>query len=168
MSAQFFYVHLKFTPKSVSLATPIGSPHEIVVEVPRGLMRQPDLVGRDFTEKATALDLARDVALKTASPGSSRRDGIYPESMFPSQPQSDSFLWPEGQVMRPRRLHSVRLTLGICPQTGVCLSVGYGSLALDPEPGEQCAAIGTRSFCTELADKPIPSRRNWIGSAVNI
>jgi hypothetical protein len=31
MSDQFFYVHLKFTPKSVSLAAPIGSPHEIVV-----------------------------------------------------------------------------------------------------------------------------------------
>ena len=25
-------------------------------------------------------------------------------------------------------------------------------------PGEQCAAIGTKSFWTELADKPIPSR----------
>ena len=70
MSAQFFYVHLKLTPKSVSLAAPIGSPHEIVVEVPRGLMRQSDLVGQDFSEKAIALDLARDVALKTetASP----------------------------------------------------------------------------------------------------
>jgi hypothetical protein len=70
MSKQFFYVHLKFTPKSVSLAAPIGSPHEIVVEVPRGLLkqRQADLVGRGFTEEAIALDLARDVALKTASP----------------------------------------------------------------------------------------------------
>ena len=67
MSAQFFYVHLKLTPKCVSLAAP-GSPHEIVVEVPRGLMRPSDLVGQDFSEKAIALDLARDVALKTASP----------------------------------------------------------------------------------------------------
>ena len=39
MSEQFFYVHLKFTPKSVSLAAPIGSPHEIVVEIPRGLTK---------------------------------------------------------------------------------------------------------------------------------
>jgi hypothetical protein len=70
MSEQFFYVHLKFTPKSVSLAAPIGNPHEIVVEVPRGLLnqRQLDLVGQDFTEKAIALDIARDVALKTATP----------------------------------------------------------------------------------------------------
>jgi hypothetical protein len=37
MSEQFFYVRLNFTPKSVSLAAPSGSPHEIVVEVPRGL-----------------------------------------------------------------------------------------------------------------------------------
>jgi hypothetical protein len=57
MSEQFFYVHLKFT-------------QEIVVEVPRGLLnqRQSDLVGKGFTEKALALDLARDVALKMASP----------------------------------------------------------------------------------------------------
>jgi hypothetical protein len=82
MSAQFFYVHLKFTPKSVSLAAPIGSPHEIVVEVPRGLMRQADLVGQDFTEKAIALDLARDVALQTASPFPAigkRAAGLYDE-----------------------------------------------------------------------------------------
>src|SRR6201987_6395638 len=56
-SEQFFYVHLKFT-------------QEIVVEVPRGWLnkRQSDLVGQGFTEKAIALDFARDVALKTASP----------------------------------------------------------------------------------------------------
>jgi hypothetical protein len=86
MSEQFFYVHLKFTPKSVSLAAPIGSPHEIVVEVPRGLLnqRQSDLVGQGFTEKAIALDLARDVALKTetSSPFQAigeRAAGLYDE-----------------------------------------------------------------------------------------
>ena len=84
MSKQFFYEHLKLTPKSVSLATPIGDPHEIVVEVPRGLLhqRQSDVVGQDFTEKATALDLARDVALKTASPFPAigeRAAGLYDE-----------------------------------------------------------------------------------------
>ncbi len=49
MSEEFFYVHLKFTPKSVSLAAPIGNPHEIVVEVPRGLLnqRQSDLLGQE-------------------------------------------------------------------------------------------------------------------------
>ncbi len=84
MSEQFFYVHLKFTPKSLSLAAPIGNPHEIVVEVPRGLLnqRQLDLVGQDFTEKAIALDIARDVALKTATPFpgiGERAAGLYDE-----------------------------------------------------------------------------------------
>ena len=53
MSEQFFYVHLKFT-------------QEIVVEVPRGLLnqRQSDLVGQGFTEKAIALDLARELLLR--------------------------------------------------------------------------------------------------------
>ena len=84
MTEQFFYVYLKFTPKSVSLAAPIGNPHEIVVEVPRGLInhRQSDLVGQDFKEKAIALDLARDVALKTATPFPAigeRAAGLYDE-----------------------------------------------------------------------------------------
>jgi hypothetical protein len=84
VSKQFFYVHLKLTPKSVSLAAPIGNPHEIVVEVPRGLLnqRKSDLVGQDFTEKAIALDLARDVALKTATlfPAlGERAAGLYDE-----------------------------------------------------------------------------------------
>ena len=89
MSKQFFYVHLKLTPKSVSLAAPIGNPHEIVVEVPRGLLKQrllkqrrSVLVGQDFTEKAIALDLARDVALKTATPFPAigeRAAGLYDE-----------------------------------------------------------------------------------------
>ena len=70
-SEQFFYVHLKFT-------------QEIVVEVPRGLLnqRQSDLVGKGFTEKALALDLARDVALKMASrfPAiGERAAGLYDE-----------------------------------------------------------------------------------------
>ena len=71
MSEQFFYVHLKFT-------------QEVVVEVPRGLLnqRQSDLVGKGFTERALALDLARDVALKTASPFPAigeRAAGLYDE-----------------------------------------------------------------------------------------
>ena len=69
-SEQFSYVHLKFT-------------QEIVVEVPRGLLtqRQSDLVGQGFTEKAIALDLARDVALKTASPfpGERAAGSLYEE-----------------------------------------------------------------------------------------
>jgi hypothetical protein len=70
-SQQFFYVHLKFT-------------QEIVVEVPRGLLnqRQSDLVGQGFTEKAIALNLARDVALKMASPFPAigeRAAGLYDE-----------------------------------------------------------------------------------------
>jgi Transposase DDE domain len=48
--------------------------------------------------------------LLASSPGSGRRDGICPESMFRYQPESDTFLCRAGQVMKPRRLHSVRLT----------------------------------------------------------
>src|SRR5260221_8742623 len=56
-----------------------------------------------------------------SSPGSGRRDGIYPESMFRYQPESDSFVCPDGQVMKPRRLHSVRLSWEYVTKRGVCL-----------------------------------------------
>ena len=84
MSKQFFYLHLKFTPKSLSLAAPIGNPHEIVVEVPRGLLHQKQLDPADqgSTDETIALNLARDVALKTASlfPGiGERAEGLYDE-----------------------------------------------------------------------------------------
>ena len=48
----------------------------------RGLMRQSDLIGQDFSEKAIALDLARDVALKTETPFPAigkRVAGLYDE-----------------------------------------------------------------------------------------
>ena len=56
-----------------------------------------------------------------SSPGSGRRDGIYPESMFRYQPESDTFLCPDGQLMKPRRLHSMRLTWEYVTKRGVCL-----------------------------------------------
>jgi len=38
--------------------------------------------------------------LLASSPGSGHHDGIYPESMFRYQPQNDTFLCPDGQVMK--------------------------------------------------------------------
>jgi transposase len=60
--------------------------------------------------------------LLASSPGSGRRDGIYPESMFCYQPESDTFLCPAGQLLKPRRLHSVRLSWEYVTKRGVCLS----------------------------------------------
>jgi hypothetical protein len=41
--------------------------------------------------------------------------------MFRYQPESDTFLCPDGQLMKPRRLHSVRLTWEYVTKRGVCL-----------------------------------------------
>jgi len=60
--------------------------------------------------------------LLTSSPGSGRREGIYPESQFLYRPESNTFLCPAGQVMKPRRLHSVRLSWEYVTKRGVCLS----------------------------------------------
>jgi hypothetical protein len=60
--------------------------------------------------------------LLASSAGSGRRDEIYPESQFLYLSQSDTYLCPAGQVMRPRRLHPVRLSWEYVPKRGVCLS----------------------------------------------
>jgi Transposase DDE domain len=65
--------------------------------------------------------------LLASSPGSGRRDGIYPESQFLYRPERDTFLCPAGQVMKPRRLHSVRLSWEYVTKRGVCLSCTLGS-----------------------------------------
>jgi hypothetical protein len=41
--------------------------------------------------------------------GKGRSAGIYPAEHFVYQPQSDTYLCPAGQLMRPRRLHQERL-----------------------------------------------------------
>ena len=60
--------------------------------------------------------------LLASSAGSGRRDEIYPESQFLYRAQSDTYLCPAGQVMRPRRLHPVRLSWEYVTKRGVCLS----------------------------------------------
>jgi IS5 family transposase len=60
--------------------------------------------------------------LLASSAGSGKRDEIYPESQFLYRAQSDTYLCPAGQVMRPRRLHPVRLSWEYVTKKGVCLS----------------------------------------------
>jgi IS5 family transposase len=49
------------------------------------------------------------------------RDQIYPESRFVYQPQSDTYLCPAGELMRPRRCHPKRLTWEYVTKKGTCL-----------------------------------------------
>ena len=67
MSVQFFYVHLKFIPKIVTLTAPMLRRRDVVVEVPKRLaqLRQSELENENPGEQAIALDLARRAALGT-------------------------------------------------------------------------------------------------------
>jgi Transposase DDE domain len=49
------------------------------------------------------------------------RDQIYPESRFIYQPQSDIYLCPAGELMRPRRCHPKRLTWEYVAKKGICV-----------------------------------------------
>ena len=81
MSEQFFYVHLKFIPKIVTLEVPILRQREVVVEVSKSLVqhRQSELLNENPGEKAIALDIARRAALGTFPTVAERILGLYDE-----------------------------------------------------------------------------------------
>src|SRR6478735_281563 len=97
MSAQFFYVHLKFTPKIATHTMPITHHHEAVIEVPKDLvqLRQSEIVSENSGEKTIALDLARRAALGTFPTLAERVIGLYDE---------DAPIWEENRphVMNER------------------------------------------------------------------
>ncbi len=49
-----------------------------------------------------------------------RCEGIFPESAFIYQPQTNTYVCPAGQVLRPRRLHPIRKTWEFTTPRGVC------------------------------------------------
>ncbi len=80
MSEQFFYVHLKFIPKIVTVEVPVLRRREVVVEVSKTLVqhRQSELC-ENPGEKAIALDIARRAALGTFPTVAERILGLYDE-----------------------------------------------------------------------------------------
>ena len=80
MSAQFFYIHLRFTPKIGIHSIPITH-HEAVIEVPKDLvrLRQTETGGRNSGENAIALEFARRAALGTFPTLAERVVGLYDE-----------------------------------------------------------------------------------------
>ena len=81
MSEQFFYVHLKFIPKIVTLTALILRQREVIVEVSKRLVqyRQSELVNENPGEKSIALDLARRAALGTFPSVAEQILGLYDE-----------------------------------------------------------------------------------------
>ena len=81
MSSRFFYVELKFIPKSGLKGLPMTKQHGAVVEVPKDLVqrKQSEIVNGNFREKAIALDLARRAALGTFPTVEERVVGLYHE-----------------------------------------------------------------------------------------
>jgi transposase len=52
--------------------------------------------------------------------GTGRQDGIFSEDQFVYDAQSDTFQCPAGQILRGRRLHSIRRTTEYVTRKGVC------------------------------------------------
>ena len=81
MSSRFFYVQLKFTPKSGLTGLPMTKQHGAVVEVPKDLVqrKRSEIINENPSEKAIALDLARRAALGTFPTVEERVVGLYHE-----------------------------------------------------------------------------------------
>ena len=81
MSSRFFYVELKFIPKSGLKDLPMSKQHAAVVEVPKDLVqrRQSEIINENPSEKAIALNLARRAAIGTFPTVEERVVGLYHE-----------------------------------------------------------------------------------------
>jgi hypothetical protein len=76
MSKQFFYVHLKFIPKIVTLTTPMLRRREAVVEVPKDLVqrKQSEFINENNPrESVIVLNLARELLSAHSRPS---RNGL--------------------------------------------------------------------------------------------
>ncbi len=69
MNDQYFYLQLNFTPKFGTRIYPNTGEHKVAVEVPKDLVRRKRSESSNATvrEKAVALNLARNAALRTFS-----------------------------------------------------------------------------------------------------
>jgi hypothetical protein len=69
LSDNVFVVRLIFTPRRESGTVALIRQYAAVIEVPKNLVhrRRSELIGQNLSEKAIALDLARQAALSTLS-----------------------------------------------------------------------------------------------------
>jgi hypothetical protein len=84
MSSRFFYVQLRFIPKSGLKELPMSKQHGAVVEVPRDLVqhKRSEIMNENPREKAIALNLARRAALGTFPTVEERVVGLYHEDVI--------------------------------------------------------------------------------------
>jgi hypothetical protein len=84
MSSRFFYVQLRFIPKSGLKELPMSKQHGAVVEVPKDLVqhKRSEIMNENPREKAIALNLARRAALGTFPTVEERVVGLYHEDVI--------------------------------------------------------------------------------------
>jgi hypothetical protein len=76
MSDRFFYLQLKFTPKDGHTFT---DQREVVVEVPKGLVKRKSKLINEGLKEVLALDLAKSAALGTFPTEAERVADLYDE-----------------------------------------------------------------------------------------
>jgi hypothetical protein len=77
MSDRFFYLQLKFTPKNGHTFT---AEREVVVEVPKGLVKRKSRLINEGLKEVLALDLAKSAALGAFPSDAERTLDLYNEA----------------------------------------------------------------------------------------
>jgi len=86
MRDRFFYLQLKFTPKNGHTFT---GEREVVVEVPKGLVKRKSKLINEGLEEVLALDLGKSAALGTFPTDAERALDLYDEAppiWYPDRP----------------------------------------------------------------------------------
>jgi hypothetical protein len=86
MSDQFFYLQLKFIPK---IGHTFTDEREVVVEVPRDLVRRKSESINEGLSEVIALELAKNAALSTFPTDAERALDLYdepPPTWYPDRP----------------------------------------------------------------------------------
>jgi hypothetical protein len=76
MSDRFFYLQLKFTPKNGHTFT---DEREVVVEIPKGIVKRKSKLINEGLKEVLALDLAKSAALGTFPTEAERVADLYDE-----------------------------------------------------------------------------------------
>lgn len=85
--------------------------------------------------------------------------------MFRYQQKSDTFLCPAGEVMKPRRLHSVRLSWEYVTKRGVCLACRLRQFCTRSKTGRSIKRIAIKTSWIGHVGKPIAKEPSSIANA---
>ncbi|MBK7551663.1 MAG: hypothetical protein IPI61_08375 [Syntrophaceae bacterium] len=83
--------------------------------------------------------------IKRSQEDTGRRKGIFPEEAFQYHPETDVYMCPAGQALRPRRHHRKKQAVDYLCDRGLCDACPPEHSARRPRPGARSNAITVKT-----------------------